>query len=181
MADVVVSDALDIAQSHGQHRLSAVQRLNLALLVHAKYQGMVGRIQVKANDVPRLLDEEGVSREFKATASVRLYRKRLKHPMHGGFRNTAVLGGLANAPMGGPGRLAGEGTLEQNSNLLIGNAAWPPRAQLIVQTRHPLLEETLSPLAHRNLGPTQTLRNLGIALALGRPQHYFGAADEGMR
>ena len=108
-------------------------------------------------------------------------RKRLKHAMHGGFGNAAVVGGLANTPMGSPGGLAGEGTFEQDGNLLIGNAAWPPRPQLIVQTRHTLFEETLSPLAHRDLGPAQTLSNLGIALALGRPQHYFSAADERMR
>src|SRR5664279_2243331 len=121
MADVVVSDALDIAQSHGQHRLGTVQGLNLAFLIHAKHQGMVRRIQVKANDVPRLLDEEWVSREFEATTSVRLYRKRLKYTMHGGFGNAAVLGGLANTPMSGPGGLAGEGAFEQDGNLLVGN------------------------------------------------------------
>src|ERR1019366_2815600 len=83
--------------------------------------------------------------------------------------------------MRGPGGLAGEGTFEQEGNLLIGNAAWSPRPQLIVQTGHTLLEKTLAPLAHRDLGPAQTLRDHGIALALGRPQHDFGAADEGMR
>src|SRR5664279_2800331 len=91
------------------------------------------------------------------------------------------MGGLANTPMRSPGGFAGEGTFEQESNLFIRNAAWPPRAQLIVQTRHTLFEKTLSPLAHRDLGPAQALSNLGIALALGRPQHDFGAADERMR
>src|SRR5271157_4328808 len=142
---------------------------------------MVGRIQIKADDVPHLLDEERVGGEFEATTSVRLYRKRLKHTMYSRFGNATVLGGLANTPMRSPSGLAGEGTLQQEGNLLIRNAAWPPRPQLIVQTGHALLEETLSPLANRDLGPAQTLSNLGIALARGRPQHYFGAADEGMR
>src|SRR5271157_5089753 len=181
MADVIMGDALDIAQAHGQHRLGAVQGLNLALFIDAKYQGMVGRIQVKADDVPHLFDEERIGGEFEATTSVRRYGKRLKHTMHGGFGNAAVVGGLANTPMGSTGRLAGEGAFEQDGNLLIGNAAGPPRPQLIVQTRHTLLQETLSPLAHRGLGPAQTLSNLGIALALGRPQHYLSASDEGMR
>ena len=76
-----MGDAIDIA--HGEHRLGAVQGLNLAFLVHAKYQGMVGWIQVKADDITCLLDEEWVDRELEATSSVWLYRKRLKHPMHG--------------------------------------------------------------------------------------------------
>ena len=37
-----MGDALDIAQAHGRHRLGAVQGLNLGLLIHTKYQGMVG-------------------------------------------------------------------------------------------------------------------------------------------
>jgi len=80
-----------------------------------------------------------------------------------------------------PGGLAGESTFEQDGNLLIRNTARPTRPQLIVQTRHPLFEETLSPLTHRDLGPAQTLSNFGIALTLGRAQHYFGATDERMR
>jgi len=83
MADVVMGDALDIAQAHGQHRLGAIQGLNLALLIHTKYQGVVGRIQVKANDVPHLLDEERIGGELEATTSVRLYGKGLEHAMHG--------------------------------------------------------------------------------------------------
>jgi hypothetical protein len=37
MADVVVRDALDIAQAHGQHRLSTLERLTLAFLVHTQH------------------------------------------------------------------------------------------------------------------------------------------------
>ena len=133
MADIVVGDALNITQAHGQHRLGAVQSLNLTFFIHAKYQGMIGRIQVKADDVPYLLDEERIGGKFEATSSVRLHGKGLKHAMHGGFGNATVVGGLANTPMGSPGGLAGEGAFEQDSNLLIGNAAWPARPQLIVR------------------------------------------------
>ena len=48
VADVIVGDALDIAQSHGQHGLGAVQGLNLALLIDAQHQGMIGRVQIQA-------------------------------------------------------------------------------------------------------------------------------------
>ena len=51
------------------------------------------------------------------------------------------MGGLAIAPMGGIGGLAGESTLEQDGNLLIHNTARPPRQQLVVQTRPALFEE----------------------------------------
>jgi len=35
--DIVVRDALDIAQPHGKHRLRPLESLALALLVHAKH------------------------------------------------------------------------------------------------------------------------------------------------
>lgn len=43
---VVVGDTFDVAQSHGQHRLRALQRLALTLLVHADDQRVVRRAQV---------------------------------------------------------------------------------------------------------------------------------------
>jgi len=46
MPDIVVGKPLDIAQSHRQHRLSTVQGLDLALLVHAQDHGFIGRIEV---------------------------------------------------------------------------------------------------------------------------------------
>ncbi len=48
---VVVSAAFDLSRTHGQQRRGAVQRLNLALLVHAQDQSAVGRVEVEADDV----------------------------------------------------------------------------------------------------------------------------------
>ena len=128
----VVRDALDIAQAHGQHGLGAVEGLDRALLIHAKHQGMVGRIQVQADDVPYLLDEKWIGLELKAAAAVELHRKGLKHTMHGRLGNTAGLGRLAHTPMRTPRRLARHRTFERARNLLILEAAWPSRPQLVV-------------------------------------------------
>ena len=46
VADIVMSHPLHIAQPHGQHRLGAVQGLNLALLIDAQDQGLIGRIEI---------------------------------------------------------------------------------------------------------------------------------------
>ena len=66
VAKVVVSDAFDVAQPHRQHRLGALQRLDLALLVHAQHQGLVGRIEVEAHHVAHFLHEERVGGELEA-------------------------------------------------------------------------------------------------------------------
>ena len=72
VADVVVGDALDVSEPHGQHRLGAVERLHLALLVDAQHQGVVRRVEVQADDVAHLVDEEGVAGELEGFAAVRL-------------------------------------------------------------------------------------------------------------
>src|ERR1700731_2914228 len=70
VAIVVVRHSLDIAESHRQHRLGALQGLYLALLVHAQDQRVVRRIKIKPNDVADLFDEERVGRELKALAAM---------------------------------------------------------------------------------------------------------------
>ena len=46
----VVGAAFDLSGAQGQQRRGAVQRLNLALLVHAQHQGAVGRVQIEADE-----------------------------------------------------------------------------------------------------------------------------------
>ena len=58
--DVVMGDALDVAQPQGKERLGAFQGLDLALLVDAQHQRLVRRMEVEADDVPDLLGEERV-------------------------------------------------------------------------------------------------------------------------
>jgi len=61
MPKVVMSHAFNIAQPHRQHRLAPLQRLDLALLVHAPHQGLVGWIEVQSHHVADLFHEEGIS------------------------------------------------------------------------------------------------------------------------
>ena len=54
MALIIVRLTLRQAWAQRQNGSSAVQSLNLALFIHAQYQGTFGRIQIQANDVPDL-------------------------------------------------------------------------------------------------------------------------------
>ena len=54
---VVVGRALGNAREHRQDRRGAIERLDLALLVHAQHDRSLGRVQVEADDVADLLDE----------------------------------------------------------------------------------------------------------------------------
>ena len=48
MPDVVVGHSFDVAEPHGQHRLGAIQSLNLALLIDREHDGVVGGGQIEA-------------------------------------------------------------------------------------------------------------------------------------
>jgi len=56
---VIVAATFDLSGAHGQQRCGAIQRLNLALLVHTQHQGAVGRVEVEADDVADFVDEAG--------------------------------------------------------------------------------------------------------------------------
>src|ERR1044072_392650 len=54
---VVVREGCGAALLHRQARLSSVERLDLALLVNRQNDGVVRRIDIKADDVAQLGDE----------------------------------------------------------------------------------------------------------------------------
>ena len=60
VAPVVMSAPLDLSGPHGQHRLRAVERLDLALLVDAKHERALGRVEVEADNIPQLLHKQRV-------------------------------------------------------------------------------------------------------------------------
>ena len=57
---------------HGQARLGAVERLDLALLVEGQDDGVGGRIDIKAHHIAQFLDELGIVGELELTYPVRL-------------------------------------------------------------------------------------------------------------
>jgi hypothetical protein len=60
--------------------LRAVERLNLALLVHAEHQGVIGRVHIKAHNVAHFLDQQGVGRQFESIGAMRLQAERAPDP-----------------------------------------------------------------------------------------------------
>ena len=60
------------AAASAADRLRAVQRLDLALLVHAQHQRLVRRVQVQADHVAQLLDELLVAAELEGLGQVGL-------------------------------------------------------------------------------------------------------------
>ena len=72
VALVIVGHGAATAFLDRQAGLGAVQRLNLALLVGAQHEGVLGRIQVQADDVFQLLRELGIAAELEGAYQMRL-------------------------------------------------------------------------------------------------------------
>ena len=72
VALVVVGHSAQTPLLHGQARLGAVERLDLAFLVYGQDDGVGGRIDVKPNDIAQFADEVRVVRELELPIAVRL-------------------------------------------------------------------------------------------------------------
>ena len=64
VADVIVGDTLDIAQTHGQQRLGSIQGLDLRFLVNAEHDCLIRWVEVKSDNVADLLNKEGIVGEL---------------------------------------------------------------------------------------------------------------------
>src|SRR5437870_7645608 len=101
VAFVVVAAALDLSGAHGQQRRSAIQRLNLALLVHTQHQGAVGRVEVKANDVANLVNEQRITAQLEGLAAMRLQGKSAPDATDAALAESGGLSQRARGPVGG--------------------------------------------------------------------------------
>jgi hypothetical protein len=86
MANVVVRDAFDIAQTEREERLGAVEGLDLALLIDGQDDRVIGRVEVEPDDVANLLDEEGVRGDLEVLLTMGLEAEGLPDALHGGLR-----------------------------------------------------------------------------------------------
>ncbi|ESX41155.1 hypothetical protein X760_31970 [Mesorhizobium sp. LSHC422A00] len=60
------------ARRHGQHRLLAIQGLDLRLLIHAKHDRPVRGRHVKTDDVLHLVDKERIRGKLECLGTMRL-------------------------------------------------------------------------------------------------------------
>src|ERR1700680_4737812 len=65
VSDIVVRDSFDVAKPQGQHRLSTLQRLNLALLIHAQHQGLIRWVQIQPDNVRTFSTKNGSLESWK--------------------------------------------------------------------------------------------------------------------
>jgi hypothetical protein len=91
VTDIVVRAPLDLPGAHRQQRLTAVQSLDLRLLVHTQHQRLVRRVQIQSHDVPDLVDEQRIGRQLERLASMRLQAERAPDPADGALAQAILV------------------------------------------------------------------------------------------
>src|SRR6266567_1267479 len=168
---VVMGAALDLSGTHGQQRRGAVERLDLALLVHAEHQRAVRRSEIQAHNVAHLVDEQRVAAELEGLGAMRREREGPPDAADGRLAESAGLGHVARGPVRGRFRLALERARQHLLDLLVAQLAWCAGPGLIQQTVDTELDETLSPLACGRQGASLLASDLGVAQSIRREQH----------
>ncbi len=146
--DVVMRDALHVAQAHGQQRLGAVQRLDLRLLVDAEHHRFVWRVQVQPDDVADLLHKERVSGELEMLLPVGLDREGLQPAVDSGFGDPRRCSQGSLVPVGAAIRRPGlQSPVDHLRDLVVLIGARPARTEFVVQPLQAEVPVTLAPLA----------------------------------
>src|SRR5712692_8085822 len=171
VAHVVVGAPLDLTGPHREYGLTAVQGLDLRLLVDTKHNCTVGRIQVEADDVPHLLNQQRVGREFEALASVRPQAKGTPNASDACPAKPGALGQRARAPVGGVFGLGLQSQRDDPLDRAVTDLAWRTRPSLVDKPIQAALDEPPPPATYGLSGYTQPLGYLPIVVALNAGQN----------
>ena len=157
MALVIVGLTSGNTRRQGQNRFGSIQRLDLALLIHAQYNGAVGRIQLQAHDISHLLHELGIFGEFEILYPMWLQSERMPDPHDSVLRQTRLGSHQPSAPV-----CAVFGHRLQRLgydffNLMIRDLPWRTYPRLIQQALQSELPKSFPPL------PDGRTRNMQLA------------------
>ena len=98
MPIVVVGLGANVSLAQRQAGLGALQGLTLALFITAEHQGPIGRIQIEAHHVPKLLFKLKVFGKLEMTHPVGLQLMGRPESLHARFAQPGLAGHRAHAP-----------------------------------------------------------------------------------
>ncbi len=122
VALVVVRHGAAAARLQRQTRLGSVEGLNLALLIHAQHQRLVGRVQVKADHIGELFDELGIAAHLEGRRSGGACKSCcFQIRRDGRFADPLGFGHHPRAPVGGVRRWAVQGGFDNRGALRVAD------------------------------------------------------------
>ena len=178
---VVVRTPLGGARGHGQDGLRAVQRLDLALLVHAQNHSLRRWVQVQPDDVAHLLDKQRVGGQLEGLLAMRLQAERTPDARDGCLRHLHLAGHRARAPVRGVARHGFQRASNHHVDLGVIDGSRRACARRIQQPVQTLIDEALTPLRDGLLCDVQVCGHRLIGQALRAAQHDARTQRQGLR
>jgi hypothetical protein len=165
----------------GRARLGAVQSLNLPLLVGAQDNGVLGRIQIQADDVFQFLHKLRIVAELEGSHPVRLQPMGAPDAPHAGRANAGGTCHGARGPVRGVGRLLVQRHLHHLLHAVVGDGARLARPRRILQKgRDAARQKAAPPPRYLLWRDPQSLCNLPVLQPVSsqqydpRPLHQAG-------
>ena len=163
MADVVVGLSLGHTDVHRQDGLRTLERLDLRLFIHRKYNRVLRRVDVETDDIADLLDELRVVRDLETSDNVRLEPKGLPDPANGRVTHARSLGHRTGAPVRATFRFRLESLDDDLLDVLVGELPRSSRTRFIQEPLEPPFDEAVAPLSDGLVRHAQLLRNCEVA------------------
>ena len=179
MALVIVRHRAAATGLEGQAGLRAIQRLDLAFLIHAEDDGMLGRVQIQAHHILQLVLEVRIPAEFKGPDPMGLQAMGGPDSLHERGVRAQVPGQGAGRPVGGGGRCRVGRRLQNACGESLARLGGTPSARRILgKADQALGGEALPPEAHGLPTRVQGGGNVLVVVAVGRQQGDLRAKHE---
>ena len=179
-----------IVMSHGpappllewQPRLGAIQGLNLTLFIARKHEGVLGRRQVKPDDIIELFFKLPVIGELETLDPMRFQTMRRPDPPHGRGADSHGPGHGFSAPVRGPRRLSPHGHFHQERSPGSRDRLDPARSRLVFEdARQALPGVALPPTPHLAWVLFQASGDLLVLHTLSGKQDHRGTFSHSYR
>ena len=178
---VVVRAALGHPGGHRQDRLSAIQRLDLALLVYTEHNRFRRRIEVEADDVARLLDELRIRRELEGLLPMRLKAEGAPDTRNRRLRKLRLARHQPSRPVRRVRRWAFERSRNHGFHLLIADGSRCAGSRRVRKPFEPIADEASAPLRDGLRRDFQQSCDVLIAPPVGTCKHDPRSHREGLR
>jgi hypothetical protein len=140
---------LDLTWAQRQHRLSAIQRVDLGFLVNRQHQCVIRRVQIEPNHIDHLVGEMRIVADFKGFQAMGFEVGSRPDLPNLPRSDPGIFGHQANAPVSG---LLGDAVGRQRENFVEfvrPKLEWLTAARQILQPFNSSFQIALSPLEYR--------------------------------
>ncbi len=170
VTEVSKAMAFKSARRERQHRIFAIQSLNVRLFVHAENSSVRRRVQIKTDDISRLLLKVRIVRGHVALDAMGLQAVLAPNPRDHHVADAKALGQLARRPVRRVARCMARALQDPRFQLRRehrGHLAYMPA----IESRDALLGESLAPAGHKAAATVDAFGGLVPRMAVGQQQY----------